>query len=126
MNRMLREVSACATGPARRETDGAVRMEFVFPPDFVGFEGHFPGNPIVPGIVQVMAGILTAGEGSPLRLVKVNRAKFVRIIGPGETIGVVATNTAKGGRINAAVGVTAGGETAASFTLVLEPVGGQQ
>lgn len=126
MNRMLREVSACATGPARRATDGAVRMEFVFPPDFVGFEGHFPGNPIVPGIVQVMAGILTAGEGSPLRLVKVNRAKFVRIIGPGETIGVVAMNTEKGGRINAAVGVTAGGETAASFTLVLEPVGGQQ
>ncbi len=126
MNRMLREITACATGPARRDPDGGVRMEFMFPLNFVGFEGHFPGNPIVPGIVQVMAGILTAGEGSPLRLVKVNRAKFVRIIGVGETITVVATNTEKGGRMNAAVGVTVGGETAASFTLVLEPAGGQQ
>ncbi len=37
----------------------ALRLEasadFLFPADFAGFQGHFPGNPILPAIVQLAA-----------------------------------------------------------------------
>lgn len=30
---------------------------FRFPPDFIGFKGHFPGNPVLPGVCKVQAAL---------------------------------------------------------------------
>ena len=69
---------------------------FVFPADFMGFAGHFPGNPILPGIVQIMAGALTAGQGRDLPLRGVPRCKFLRPVVPGERLEVTALPTGDG------------------------------
>lgn len=72
------------------QRDNGVRIEgiFVFPPDFPGFDGHFPGNPIVPGIVQIMAAARTAALGADARVREVRRCKFLRPVAPCEEVRV--------------------------------------
>jgi 3-hydroxyacyl-[acyl-carrier-protein] dehydratase len=63
------------------------------------FQGHFPGHPVMPGvlIVEAMAqacGLLTrlsedpdsGKEPAPSYLVKVDKARFTRMVGPGDQL----------------------------------------
>jgi len=120
MSRLLREVRSCATGPAHTDEKGSRTMEFIFPPTFVGFDGHFPDRPILPGIVQVLAGMLTAGDDS-MTLQKVAKAKFSRVINPGELMLVRAETQKKDDNILATILISVGGDTAATMTLALHP-----
>ena len=79
--------------------------EFFFGPDFAGFDGHFPGDPILPGIVQIMAVALTARPGyagGPAKLLQVGRTKFTGFVRPGETLRVraVLSDHADGVRVS--------------------------
>ena len=35
--------------------DGKITAEISFPKNFTGFEGHFPGKPVVPGVCKVLS-----------------------------------------------------------------------
>ena len=120
MSRLLREVRSCATGPTHTDENGSRTMEFIFPPTFVGFDGHFPDRPILPGIVQVLAGMLTAGDDS-MTLLKVAKAKFSRVINPGELMLVRAEIQKKDDNILATIVISVDEDTAATMTLVLHP-----
>ena len=62
------------------------------------FTGHFPGHPVMPGVLVVEAlaqagGLLTqlsrdpgAGDGQTIYLVKVDNAKFSRMVVPGDKL----------------------------------------
>ncbi len=71
-----------------RLPSGGVEAVFRFAPDFAGFQGHFPGDPILPGVVQIMAAVHTAGlvVGRPLCLAGLKRCKFMRPVRPLEEI----------------------------------------
>ncbi|MBE1426604.1 3-hydroxymyristoyl/3-hydroxydecanoyl-(acyl carrier protein) dehydratase [Desulfomicrobium macestii] len=120
MSRLLQEVRSCATRPAHTDEHGFRTMEFIFPPTFVGFDGHFPDRPILPGIVQVLAGMLTASDDS-MTLHKVAKAKFSRVITPGELMLVRAETQKKDGNILATIIISVGGDTAATMALALHP-----
>ncbi len=51
------------------------------------FKGHFPGDPIVPGVcqIQMLSDILTKTEGKTYFLSESNQIKFVAVIKPTET-----------------------------------------
>ena len=34
-------------------SDQRLTASFLFPEDFIGFQGHFPGNKILPGVCQI-------------------------------------------------------------------------
>jgi 3-hydroxymyristoyl/3-hydroxydecanoyl-(acyl carrier protein) dehydratase len=55
-----------------------------FPAGAAYFAGHFPGQPIVPGVVLIDAAVQVAARatGRPLRLLRLAHAKFVRAVGP--------------------------------------------
>lgn len=57
-------------------------------PDHPAFEGHFPGRPILPGVVQIHLCVTTAKQltGRPWALSEIRRAKFVHPVLPGDTI----------------------------------------
>ncbi|MDD4649778.1 MAG: hypothetical protein PHO79_07170, partial [Desulfoplanes sp.] len=121
MSTILREIQACALGPATRTSDGAREMIFIFPPSFLGFNGHFPDQPILPAMVQVLTGILAARGDSPLQLKKIGRAKFMRIVKPGEKLKAHALTSTKNGYVHAQIQLSVEGEPCAILPLVLEP-----
>jgi len=77
-----------AVGEIERLADGSVRQRYVFNADFPGFSGHFPGRPILPAVLQVMAAnqLVEAATGQRLLSAAIERAKFVRPIVPGAVV----------------------------------------
>lgn len=63
------------------------------PKSFKGFDGHFPGHPILPAVLQVMLGkiVCNALTSRPLAVKSIERAKFMQEISPDMNIQVSAT-----------------------------------
>jgi 3-hydroxyacyl-[acyl-carrier-protein] dehydratase len=53
--------------------------------DFAGFEGHFPGAPVLPGMCHVDLAVraASAAQGRALELLTIERARFVARVAPG-------------------------------------------
>ena len=69
-------------------TGAGLRWSFVVPADLPFFEGHFPGHPILPGVVAL--GWLLAGAkrfaGHPLGAAELRNVKFQVVIAPGAAL----------------------------------------
>ena len=61
-------------------------MQFVTPADHPSLPGHFPGRPVVPGVV-VLERVLEAIEAAhgPLGALRLPQVKFAQPLLPGET-----------------------------------------
>ncbi len=93
------------------------------------FPGHFPGRPVVPGVLQIEALAQTGAcavlaeekfTGKIPYLTGVNGAKFRRPVEPGDTLEMEVTFgrlSSRGGRGNGTA--TVGGETACSVELMV-------
>ena len=76
-------------------------------PDLHAFEGHYPGNPILPGVVQVdwamrFARHAFAGSAAPVDwsgFSGVEQLKFHKIITPGERLELRLTWNAAAGKL---------------------------
>ncbi|PKO91409.1 MAG: hypothetical protein CVU16_08040 [Betaproteobacteria bacterium HGW-Betaproteobacteria-10] len=62
--------------------------DWLVPTDHPALAGHFPGRPIVPGVVLLDRAILFAEQrlAIPARQWKVNNAKFFSPVEPGENL----------------------------------------
>ena len=118
----VREVSSCAEGKAECVTS--------FEPDDPMFAGHFPGNPLVPGVILTEALAQTAGIAAgagwsdgeqPLFLLSAIRGmKFLRPVRPAEQLSLRAEQVGQIGELmQFAVQATAGGAVVAEGQLVL-------
>lgn len=94
--------------------------EFVWavPPDHPAFAGHFPGRPIVPGVVLLDQALLFAAQ---MRAEdgragwQVAQAKFFVPVGPGQTLRFALQTTPRG---SVAFSVTCEGVEVATGSLV--------
>lgn len=70
-------------------------MQFSIPSDHPSLPGHFPGRPIVPGVV-VLEHVLAAIEAreGPLGAVRLPQVKFLQPLLPGEPADIQITGTA--------------------------------
>ena len=90
---------------------------FVFPAESLVFAGHFPGRPVLPGVVHVlMAQAALEDAGLPSSLERIVQAKFLMPVGPGSEI-VMSIEPQGGGRWK--VVFEADGECAARLDLAL-------
>jgi 3-hydroxyacyl-[acyl-carrier-protein] dehydratase len=53
MNRLMREIKNYIYG--LEESGDKIKARFIFPSDFTGFDGHFPGRPVLPGVCKIQA-----------------------------------------------------------------------
>ena len=124
----VREVISCDSGRAECLTS--------FAPADPMFAGHFPGNPLVPGVILTealaqTAGIAAAsnwGDGDPpLFLLSAIRAmKFLCAVRPGEQINLRAEKLAHVGELmQFAVRATVDGAVVAEGQLVLSVAPGE-
>jgi len=92
------------------------------------FEGHFPGNAIVPGVLLVegmaqTAGLAVGGPGKMYLLSAIRSMKFMRAIRPEEPIGFTARKLGDfGGLVQCAVEARVGEELAAEGQIILSEV----
>jgi 3-hydroxyacyl-[acyl-carrier-protein] dehydratase len=91
------------------------------------FQGHFPGNPIVPGVLLAeamaqTAGIAIGGPGKMFLLTAIRAMKFLRPIRPQEEIHFRAERVGEaGGLVQCAVEAHVQGELVAEGQLILAP-----
>ncbi len=58
--------------------------------DHPAFAGHFPGRPILPGVVLLGWAVQSLGEvlGDPMPACEIASAKFLRPVGPGAKLSI--------------------------------------
>lgn len=71
--------------------DNGARFSLRIPDDLVYFEDHFPGHPILPGVVQIkwvmdLAGWLPLSGALSKNFSAITRLKFMRPITPGDQL----------------------------------------
>jgi len=89
----LRDDTAAAMIGFAGPREGGIDAVFLFAPELAVFSDHFPGHPILPGILElemVLVALSRFFDTSVLRLVSIERAKFLGEIKPGEKIKLLA------------------------------------
>ena len=78
---------------SRREFDYErlmVSADLCCPPDFAAFAGHFPGQPVLPAVIQLAVVRMLSAEmlNRPLQPEKTAKLKFKNMVRPDETVHV--------------------------------------
>jgi 3-hydroxymyristoyl/3-hydroxydecanoyl-(acyl carrier protein) dehydratase len=83
------------------ETGPEERFVLLMEPGALAFQGHFPGHPILPGVVQVDWAIqLGAQAFGPLGAFRrISNLKFMGLIQPGDTVDLRLTWTREKGKL---------------------------
>ena len=86
MNRLRSDALKCMSGLEHEA--GRLSARFTFPDEFIGFQGHFPGAKVLPGVCQIecAAGMISTWSGRPVRIIKVINAKFLAPVLPSEEV----------------------------------------
>ncbi|MGE0797335.1 MAG: hypothetical protein AB7G13_07100 [Lautropia sp.] len=80
-------------GPAFPCAGGRIEIALTIAADHPAFDGHFPGRPILPGVV-LLAEVLAAIEqaiGRPLATATIRNAKFHATVAPGTMLAIAFT-----------------------------------
>lgn len=85
---MRASIAAARVNGPSRDSDGAATVEFRFAATNPLFAGHFPSQPLLPGVFQLEMARLGAEWllGQDLSVREISRAKFLRPILPGQLI----------------------------------------
>ena len=89
----------------------------------MGFDGHFPGDPILPAVVQLMAGALALEEAgqrldhSGWAVSSVSRAKFIRPVRPGASLCVEGRAEISETLLTGKITLRSAGETVSTYIL---------
>lgn len=108
------------TAPNRPEAGGLV-AEAAAAPDSPWFSGHFPGEPILPGIAQLSMVLetLRAAAGRKMRITGLRRVRFKQAVRPGERLNIYIQPNGKS-TASHSFQIKIGDDIACSGTLIAE------
>jgi 3-hydroxymyristoyl/3-hydroxydecanoyl-(acyl carrier protein) dehydratase len=77
LSKLRQEIKACMLKLDKAD-NFKLSARFCFPEKFIGFKGHFPDKPILPGVCKIQAAILMLEEAKhkSIRLKEILLAKF--------------------------------------------------
>jgi len=111
----------CSSSPERTDAAGEFLLDDAFP----GFQGHFPGHPLQPGVVTLEMGLAVAecACGRALEILTIEQAKFNLPAYPNERIRVEArVGKAENGVRSVTARVKREGSPIASFSFAAREV----
>lgn len=81
MTRLIKEIKECMFDLNEINKE-EVCAHFIFPPEFIGFKGHFPNNPILPGVCSIQATmvIIRVWKKKDVSLKEIVLAKFFKSV----------------------------------------------
>lgn len=122
MNKLKRAINDSAVEPMQVTARDTVMQKYCFPPDFIGFSGHFPGYPILPALVQLMIGVslLEERKGRTLKIETLVNAKFLMELRPNQEILVQCQDSAVQGKPGSKITLYVDDRTAASFSMTFK------
>ena len=93
MSRMREEIASRIVAFAA--DDRSFSGEVVFDAAFPGFDGHFPGQPILPGIcmIQTVAVLASRALADRITVREVHQAKFASVVRPCDRLSVACVYT---------------------------------
>lgn len=102
--------------------NGRAAGEFRFDENFPGFDGHFPGNAILPGVVMVdmVIALCESACRHSLALTNIERAKYSGRVSPGDVVRVEVKMSEDGDIYRVEAKLTSEGGPVAGFTLRAE------
>ncbi|RRJ82779.1 3-hydroxyacyl-ACP dehydratase FabZ family protein [Aestuariirhabdus litorea] len=76
-------------------------LELELPPELLWFEGHFPGHPVLPGVVQIHWALhfATSGLGVAGQFLALERVKFQQLVLPGSRLHLQLEHLADAGQL---------------------------
>jgi 3-hydroxyacyl-[acyl-carrier-protein] dehydratase len=119
MNELINAVKRSAIGTSQKSDPEKIAGRYCFSDDFPGFSGHFPGYPILPAVVQLIAAqcLIEEQKGHQLLLSSVQNAKFLQEIRPGNEILIQCTDCLVKGAPGSRTEIRLDGKIAASFLM---------
>ena len=87
MSIIFQEIEKCMSN-LTQDSDGKITARFVFPPEFIGFKGHFPNRPVLPGVcnIQAVTAIFKALRKREVKLREIVLAKFFTPVSPDQEL----------------------------------------
>ena len=75
-----------------RSEENEISADIHVPPDSPWFDGHFPGEPILPGVAQIgmVFDAIRKARNRDLKISSVRRVRFKRIIRPDDQLKIIA------------------------------------
>jgi 3-hydroxyacyl-[acyl-carrier-protein] dehydratase len=110
-------------------SDGVSTSRFVFPPDFIGFQGHFPANKVLPGACQIQCALSTIEKNrrTAVALKEIVLAKYLAPVHPDEEVTCAVREVSEeGGVITCKASIMKGGSKAAELKLKVSLKGGRK
>ncbi|MBT3286493.1 MAG: hypothetical protein HN380_04035 [Victivallales bacterium] len=114
------QLRSLAIGSPVTADDGVTCQAFCLGSDLACYQGHFPGEPVTPAVVEILLAqtVLEDTLGQPLRLRRVEGGEFRRVVKPLERIEVRFNPPVDGLYL---VTLTVEDTLAAKFKLAVEP-----
>lgn len=77
---------------------GKATVTFCIAPDHPALPGHFPGAPVVPGVLLLAEGLQRLGRlaGAPIQCQRIESAKFFKPVAAGATVTATLSMTEHG------------------------------
>ena len=76
----------------KRSKENEISADICVPPDSPWFDGHFPGEPVLPGVAQIgmVFDAISNARNQDLRISGVRRVRFKRMIRPDDQLKIIA------------------------------------